>query len=308
MTDKPRKHHFVPQFWIRRFAGTDGKLWSYDHHADRISERSARHLMQIVNLYTVQPSGADDTTLESVDLNKIDSEGSAIFDRVIAGDHTQSSKEALASFLAAQILRHPDVVTSYNPMAQRLTLSLLAAFDSPDFDTFRRGWEERYPGTSVTEAEFQHIHDLGLRGTENALELMITALDESEGLPELPFTDAVRSPDGRKIICGNLLGCDWTLKTDAAGRFILGDVGVLYDKGALQNLSVPVSRCAALFLTPSEIPKSGISLVTASDHEVQNLNLETAARSRRWIVGEVSQLTQFKSQVRSSSLPDFRRT
>lgn len=304
MTNTPRKHHFVPQFWIRRFAGSDGKLWAYDHDTGSIGERSSRQLMQIFNLYTVQPSGADDTTLETVDLNRIDSEGSAIFDRILKGDHTQCAKEEFASFLAVQVLRDPDVVTSYNPMAQELTLSLLAAFDAPDFNTFRQGWEARYPGTSVTEAEFQHIHALSLQGAENALELIITALDDSEGLPELPFTDAIRTPDSRNIIRGQLLGFDWTLKTDASDRFILGDTGVLYNKGAMQSLSAPLSRGAALFLTPSDNPKPGISSVSAADHDVQNLNLETAARSRRWIVGERAHLERLRSQVGSTLLPD----
>jgi hypothetical protein len=69
VTDKPRKHHFVPQFWMRRFSDADGKLWSYDRETGRISERSSRKLMQIFNLCTVQRSGADDATLETVDLN-----------------------------------------------------------------------------------------------------------------------------------------------------------------------------------------------------------------------------------------------
>jgi hypothetical protein len=131
LTEKPRKHHFVPQFWIRKFAGPDGKLWAYDHRGDRIREHSPRQLMQIFNLYTIEPSGADDTTLETVDNNKIDSRGSAIFDRVLNGDHSEAAKEALASFLAAQVLRDPSVVTSYNPRAQELTLSLFGSLRRP---------------------------------------------------------------------------------------------------------------------------------------------------------------------------------
>jgi hypothetical protein len=300
----PRKHHFVPQFWIRRFAGAYGRLCAYDHSTGQISKRSSKQLMQIFNLYTVQPSGADDTTLETVDLSKIDSEGSSVFDRILKGDHTQSAKEEFASFLAAQVLRDPDVVTSYNPKAQELTLSLLDAFDAPDFDTFRHRWEAQFPGASVTEAEFQHIHSLGLRSAENALERIITALGDSEGLPELPFTDAVRSPDSRNIIRSWLLRFDWTLKTDASDRFILGDTGVLYNKGAMQGLSAPLSRGAALFLTLSDSPKPGICSVKAADHDVKTLNLESAARSRRWIVGERMELDRCKSQVGSGLLPN----
>lgn len=311
MNDKPRNHHFVPQFWIRRFAGTDGKLWAYDHDNGRIGERSSKQLMQIFNLYTVQPSGADDTKLETVDLNRTDSEGSAVFDRILKGDVTQPAKEAFASFLAAQVLRDPDIVTSYNPRAQELTLNLLAAFDAPDFDTFREAWEAKYPGTSVTEAEFNHIHSLSLQGAENALEAIIAALDDSDGLPELPFTDAVRSPDSRNIIRDHLLSLDWVLKTDAAGRFILGDTGVVYNNGAMQTLSAPLSRGAALFLTPSNRPIPGISPVSAADHDVTNLNIEIAARARRWIVGEQTELQRLRSQVgtafyRTAAVPELR--
>lgn len=303
MTNKPRKHHFVPQFWIRRFACADGRLWAYDHATGRISERSSKQLMQIFNLYTVQPSRTDDTTLETVDLNRIDSEGSSILDRILKGDHTQCAKEDFASFLAVQVLRDPDVVTSYNSGAQDLTLSLLHAFDAPDFNAFRKNWEAQFPGNFVTEGEFNHIRSLGLRGAENALELIITALDASEGLPELPFTDAVRSPDGRRIIRDQLLGLDWTLKTDVSDRFILGDTGVHYNKGAMHSLSVPLSRSAALYLTPSGSPKPSFASVSAADHEVADLNLESDARSRRWIVGKPTELERVKSQVGSGPLP-----
>lgn len=303
MTDKPRKHHFVPQFWIRRFAGADGRLLAYDHGTGRIGAHSSKKLMQIFNLYTVQPSVADDTTLETVDLNKVDSEGSAVFDRIISGDLSQSAKEALASFLAVQVLRDPDVVTSYNPRAQELTLGLLAAFDTPNFDNFRQRWEAQFPGASISESEFRSVLALGLRGVENALELIINALDKSEGLPELPFTDAVRSPDGRNIVRNRLLEFEWTLKSDAAGRFVLGDAGVLYNKGAMQCLSAPLSRDVALVLTTSNNPRTGISSVAAADYDIANLNLESAARARRWLVGERVELERLKSQVGSRSFP-----
>lgn len=304
MTGKPRIHHFVPQFWIRKFAEPDGKLWAYDHRADRIREHSPKQLMQIFNLYTIEPSGADDTTLETVDLSKIDSQGSVAFDRVLNGDHSQAAKEELASFLAAQVLRDPDVVTSYNPRAQELTLSLLEAFEAPDFNTFSQAWQTRFHGASVTEAEFKYIQSLGLRGAEDALDKIITGLDTTEGLPDLPFTDAVRSPDGRETVRDRLLSFDWTLKMDPAGHFILGDTGVLYNKGEIESLSTPLSRATALYLTASDSPKPNIISATAAAHEVENLNAESAARSRRWIAGNKAELDRLRTQVGTQSLPD----
>jgi hypothetical protein len=45
---------------------------------------------------------------------------------------------------------------------------------------------------------------------------------------------------------------DWTLKTDASGGFALGDTAVLYNGGMLESLRAPVSRSAALYLTPTD--------------------------------------------------------
>jgi hypothetical protein len=145
---------------------------------------------------------------------------------------------------------------------------------------------------------------LGLRGTEDALDKIIMALDATEGLPELPSTDVVRNPDGRKIVRDRLLSLDWTLKTDTSGRFILGDTGVLYNKGEIDCLSVPLSRATALYLTASDSPQPTITSAAAAAHEVENLNVESAARSRRWIAGDRTELDRLKSQVGSKPLPD----
>lgn len=72
----------------------------------------------------------------------------------------------------------------------------------------------------------------------------------------------------------------------------------------MQHLSAPLARGAALFLTPSDSPKSGIATAIAADHDAQNLNLESAARSRRWLVGERTELERYRSQVGSGLLPD----
>jgi hypothetical protein len=303
MNNPPRAHHFGPQFWIKRFAGSDGKIWAYDRHDDRVEERSSKRLMQLFNLYTVQPSGLDDTTLETVDLNKIDREGNALFDRVLSGDRSQDAKEELANFLAAQMLRDPETVVSYNPKAQELALALLDMFGASDHQTFAQYWSTKYPGTHVTQHEYNRIKSFGLKGAENALEQIIAALDATDGLPELPFTDAVRSPDGRKVVRDRLLTFDWWLKSASDSGFVLGDTGVLYDGGALDSLRASLSNAVALYLTPTDNPTPDIKIVAAHQHEVESLNLESAARSRRWLVGDKSLLEKLKSQVGNKPLP-----
>jgi hypothetical protein len=304
MNNPPRVHHFVPQFWIRRFASADGKIWAYDWNDDRVRDRSSKALMQIFNLYTVQPDGADDTTLEAVDLGEVDRKGNAAFDRVLNGDHSEAAKVELAAFISAQIMRDPETIVSYNPKAQELTLSLVEVFDAPDYPAFARKWAEDFPGAEIKEEEYDHIRSLGLKSTENALEEIINALDASGGLPELPFTDLVRSPDGRSVFHSRLLMFDWLLKTDNKSSFILGDLGVLYQREALSDgLKLPLSRSVALYLAPAANPSVGISTMPATPPEVDALNLEGAARARRWMVGEPSVLENLKRQVGSKPLP-----
>ena len=257
MNNPPRVHHFIAQFWIRRFASRDGKIWAYGRNESSVRVRSAKALMQIVNLYTVQPSGADDTTLETVDLNEVDRKGSIAFDRVLNGDRSETAKEELATFISAQIMRDPETIVSYNPKAQELTLSLLEAFDAPDYPTCTRIWAENFPGAEMKEEEYDHIRSLGLKGAENALEQIISALESTGGLPELPFTDLIRNPDGRSVLRDHLLRFSWSLKTDTDGGFVLGDTGVLYQREALTDgLKLPLSSSAALYLAPVANPLS----------------------------------------------------
>jgi hypothetical protein len=259
--------------------------------------------MQLFNLYTVQPSGLDDTTLETVDLNRIDSAGAAAFDRVLQGDHSEFAKEELALFFAAQIMRDPATVTSYNPKGQEVTLALLEAFDAPDYQSFSQHWSARFPGSHIEESEYNHIKSFALKDAENALEQIIVALDTTEGLPELPFTDIVRSPDGRNVVHDRLLNLEWFLKTTSNAGFVLGDMGVLLDKGKLWSLRTPLSNSTALHLLPSESPAPRIAVSVAAQHEIESLNLESAARARRWLVGEKSLLAILQAQVGNTQLP-----
>ena len=254
--------------------------------------------MQILNLYTVQPDGADDTTLETVDLGEVDRKGAAAFDRVLNGDHGEEAREELATFISAQIMRDPETIVSYNPRAQELTLSLLEVFDAPDYPTFARKWAERFSGAEIKEKEYAHIQSLGLNGAENALEQIITALDASGGVPAFPFTDLLRCPAGRSVLRSHLLTLDWSLKTDNNCGFVLGDMGVLYQREALlDGLKPPLSNSAALYLTPAVNPSLDISAKSASKPDVDALNMESAARARRWIVGERTLLENMKHQV-----------
>lgn len=299
MSNPPRKHHFIPQFWIKRFAADDGKIWVYDRNDGSIKPRSPKAVMQLFNLYTLEPSGVDDTTLESIELDRIDREGNAAFDRVLNGDYTNDTKEELATFLAAQIMRDPETILSYPSKAQNFTLSLLEIFDDDDYATFLTAWTNHFPDIKIDKEEYDYIRSLNLKGAEDQLEQIILALDEVGGLPELPFTDIIRNTSGRDKCRNALLALDWKLKINTNGDFILGDTGILFQKGMIANgAKAPLSRSASLDLLPSASPADGITLSTAAEYEVKAINFESATRSRRWMVGNSSTILDgLKSQI-----------
>jgi len=38
----PKLHHYVPQFYLRRFCDAAGRLWAWDREADRVFIASPR--------------------------------------------------------------------------------------------------------------------------------------------------------------------------------------------------------------------------------------------------------------------------
>jgi hypothetical protein len=254
--------------------------------------------MQLFNLYTVQPSGADDTSLESIDLDRIDSDGAKAFAAVLNGDLSQAAKLRLADFFAVQVMRDPDTVTSYGPKAQEFILALLDVLGAPDYPTCLAELSARFPGPqTITESDYNHLKSLGPITAERALELMIDSLDAKGGLPDLPFTDLIRNPDGRDIVRTRLLSFQWLLKTSVSPPFVLGDTGILVEMGDFRTLRVPLSKTTALYLVPNANPSPNILVYTATKNDVECLNWESAARARRWLVGEKAQLEHLKDQL-----------
>lgn len=302
MTNKPRVHHFVPQFWIRKFISADGNLWGYAWNDDRIKQRSSKAIMQVFDLYTIQPARVDDTSLESSELGVIDTAGADAFDRVLNGDLSEAAKHDLATFLAAQIMRDPGTLASYRPRTQEYALFLLGAIDANDYTTFAADLQARFPGADIREDEFDHIR--ASPTAEQDIDQIIAALDAVGGIPELPFTDLIRNPSGRHIIGDVLLSLDWQIKTDSSAGFILGDAAVLYENSDLgSGLRTPLSKTTALHLTPSPSPQQGIATAAARPFEVENLNYETAARARLWLVGEQARIEAVRTQVTARGLP-----
>ncbi len=295
----PRKHHFLTQSWIKRFIASDGELHVYDWKKGLVTTGSSRSIMMIYDLYTVEPDGVLDTTTETTTLGALDGAIPQIFARLDGGERGEAVRRDLAWYFAAQALRDPDIIASYAPHSQTYALALVDALSASSYADFVHALSTAFPGADVTEAEFDDMRAVGKAILESSIERAIDQLGAAGGLASSPFTDVINDPSGRNAIEAQLLKLDWTLKiASGTERFILGDYGLLFDKGGLAaGLRVPVSPTKALWLTPSVHRKSEIVEAAAMDWEVDGLNAESAGRARQWLVGEPAQLERHRPQV-----------
>jgi hypothetical protein len=257
--NKPRDHHFVPQSWIKRFAGADGILWAYDWDRDKVEDRSSRSLMQIYDLYTVEPGGADDTSLETGALGKIDNDLGQTLKAIHNGERGPETKKGLAAYFSAQAMRDPEVIARYGARAAEMSVSLIEAIHAADYASFARKFSDEFAGAIIEEDEFNHIRALGEGEATNQIDAIIANVDRPGGMADLPFTDLVDDPNGRANIYA--------------------------------------------WVTPAAAPAENIADVEAEPWEVDALNAEAAARSRRWTVGAPDKLEFVKRQVQGQGFP-----
>ena len=109
--------HFVPQFYLRRFAGVDGKIWVYDKATDQTFPCNPKNLAGEHRLYTLPDAVGDPSQLEKW-FAGIEDEAASITSSWIsqltsseevgiAGDE----RKAMSLYLTLQLFRTPEART-----------------------------------------------------------------------------------------------------------------------------------------------------------------------------------------------------
>lgn len=300
-SNKPRVHHFVTQSWVKRFSDGDDKLYAHDRNTGDIKPRSPKKIMQIFDLYTLDPDGIDDTSTEDVDLMTIDNDGANIMTALLDGDVSEDSRVALADFFAVQLMRDPQRLFDYTQAAQRFLRRLFVeTFCTADYAEF-----QTYFGDLVEKKAYENIRAMGEPQAAVEIATILNALDARGGMIELPFTDLIKSPDGRNKLKDALLALRWEFITAPDHSFILGDAAILFDPGQLAaGARIPLSGSAALVLKDANgTSTNGIAKRAAYAFEADAMNFESAARSRRWMAGASARLAKVRTQVTGEALP-----
>lgn len=298
----PRNHHYIPQFWLKRFS-PDGKsklVWSYDWEADKVDEKSVAALMVEYDLYTQHSATGPDVGLETGEMGKADAKGARLFQQLDRGDRSQALREELADFFAVMALRHPTTVNRYPAAAAGLLLNIQEALEAASVPDDVTDYMKRkgVPDFAITSIEFSQMKS----ATPQARDLMFGQLFDSllatGGTPDLPFSDVVVDVSGRATLTDRLLNMKWVLRKANVRGLVIGDTGIVFERGESDlGWKVVLGPDLVMLITRAERPVSlMIGDGTLESWEVDNINIETAARSKRLLVGgsknAVAQLTQ----------------
>lgn len=78
--NKPKRHHYIPQFILRKFCYEDEELWFYDIKTKVLESSSTRDIFMGENLYLDKSNGKDSLEIEK-EFGKYENEISQILDK-----------------------------------------------------------------------------------------------------------------------------------------------------------------------------------------------------------------------------------
>jgi hypothetical protein len=287
----PRNHHYIPQFWLKRFS-CDGKsklVWSYDWNTDKVDQRSVATLMAEYDLYTQLTAAGADVSLETSEMGKVDTRGAQLFQRIAGGERSPALREELADFFAVMALRHPTTVNRYPSAAAGLLLNIQEAMEvatCPD-DVIEYMKRRGVPDFTITLVEFTDLKSATPAARDQMFGQLFDSLLASGGTPDLPFSDVIVDTSGRGRLKDRLLDMKWVLRKAKASELVIGDTGTVFERGESDlGWKIVLGPDLALLISKSDRPVSSlIGDGTLESWEVENINVETAARSNRLLVG-----------------------
>ena len=103
-SNDPKGHHYVPQFYQKGFADSDELLWLYDRQLHLYRKVHPKNICQENDLYTIDPQGNRNSSIESQWLSRLDGEGATAirrFSQKLELDYEW--KESFSIFMAQQI-------------------------------------------------------------------------------------------------------------------------------------------------------------------------------------------------------------
>ncbi|OAI15204.1 MULTISPECIES: DUF4238 domain-containing protein [Methylomonas] len=265
MSFEKTNHHYVPQFWQKKFR--DDKNTLYGLKGSKIDVVSPKNEMRGDWIYTVFDNHWNPSDEIENGLGKQETKIAALYTKLITGGYqpTPIDRDELCSALALQACRHPDILGRVPKKAIELG-ELLTQVHDLDFEEFKI----KAITIGVDASEIDSIYKEAQAVPKDNLLKEFKIL---EGLspqdPQLPVQDALKAKEN---ICRSLLNMDLTLLDAPQGlEYVLGDTP-LPQTDLSQGFSVPLSKLVAVKAQPSTSPQNTIIRRQASQQELEEIN------------------------------------
>lgn len=279
MTFNKKNHHYVPQFWQKRFSDSSGRL--FGRIGESIKQQVAsKETMRGDWLYTVFDSQWNPSDSLENALSILEGSTADLFDRVCVQGRlcTTDDRVELCSSLALQACRHPDIMGRGHRLGKDFG-ALLASVHSLSLADFM----DKMAKFGIVKSEAQHIHHILINHSERQL---AQELNELNGLsqqdPKLPQQLVLLA---QSEICTQLQKMEMILLDALPGaNFVLGDTPIPQQDLSC-GFSVPISKFVAVLMMPTSLTKITLARRPATTAEVSAINKAQWDNALQIVVG-----------------------
>jgi hypothetical protein len=280
MSLEKQRHHYVPQFWMRRFRDAANTL--YQWNGQRCDIASTKKIMQDAWLNTTFDAKWQASNELEDNLAQLEHLAARLFSELEDSSLvlTEQHREMLCDFLALQACRHPDVFNS----GQRKVARLATFFaDAPLMDSEAQFIREAAK-LGIGAADASTSYSILRHADPDSLEQQaLEAMTKSPQDPELPITDALKA---MAPVAAALMHLSCEIVSAPSGvHFVLGDTP-LPQSDLGRGFVVPLSKNVAVVASPANAPAGPtIRRRAASVQEVAHSNRTQWQMAAKLVVG-----------------------
>lgn len=117
----PKRHHYLPQFYLKEFADPSDKVWLYDRETGKLWHTHVKDVCVETHYYSItKPDGSKDPSLEKI-FSGMESKAKNVIDKLNKNEPiTEEEKAELAMFIAFQFVRVPGFEHEINDNAEKI--------------------------------------------------------------------------------------------------------------------------------------------------------------------------------------------
>lgn len=280
MSLEKQRHHYVPQFWLRRFR--DARNTLYQWNGQRCDIVSTKDIMQEAWLNTTFDAHWQASNQLEDDLGKLEKLAAKLYTELENSSValTEQHREMLCDVLALQACRHPDVFNSGHRKVARLATFFA---DAPLMNSETQFINEA-ASLGIEASEAAAAYSLLHQEDPDWLEQQaLEAMAKSPQDPELPMTEALKA---MVPVSAALRHLSYEIIAAPAGlHFVLGDTP-LPQSDLVLGFVVPLSKDVAVVASTVSAPAvPSIRRRAASAQEVVDSNRMQWQMAARIVVG-----------------------